>query len=104
MKAGSMSRIVNRRRYDTSRATMVASDAYWDGHNWERSGRNTWLYRTPNGAFFIVRRTWWQGENDTLEPVTAEEAERLYTIGGLREHELQFAQAFPLAAAKVIDA
>ncbi len=34
-------RIVDRSRYSTATATLVASDAYWDGNNFERRGRNT---------------------------------------------------------------
>jgi len=89
-----MSRIVNRKRYDTETATLIASDAYWDGHNWERSGRNTFLYRTPRGNYFAVYRTCWQGERDRLEPLTIEEALELYE-GPLTEHEAEYEDAFP---------
>jgi hypothetical protein len=87
-------RIVNRRRYSVSTATLVASDGYWDGHNHERHGRNTFLYRTPRGAFFTVTLTQWQGEQDTLEPITEDEAIALFE-GRLSEHELSYAEAFP---------
>jgi len=36
-------RIIGRKRYSVQKATLIASDAYWDGHNFERSGRNTFL-------------------------------------------------------------
>ena len=101
MKVGCMNRIVNRKRYDTETATLVASDAYWDGHNFERSGRNQWLYRTPRGAFFVVTRTQWQGEQDSLEPVTAEDAIERYETA-LSEHEIDYQVAFP--EVEVIDA
>ena len=39
-------RIIDRKRYDVSKATLLAHDTYWDGHNHERQGRNTFLYRT----------------------------------------------------------
>ena len=71
-------RIVDRKRYDVQTATLIAHDAYWDGHNFERHGRNTFLYRTPKGAFFVVTLTRWQGERDTLEPVSEDEAIHLY--------------------------
>ena len=67
-------RIVGRKRYSVATATLIAGNDYWDGHNFERSGRNTWLYRTPNGAYFTVTRTQWEGESAHLEPVTLEEA------------------------------
>lgn len=87
-------RIVGKKRYSTKTATLIASDAYWDGSNWERHGRNTFLYRTPKGAFFTVALTQWQGEQDTLSPITQDEAIELYE-GALTEHELSYAEAFP---------
>jgi len=87
-------KVVARRRYSVATATLLASDAYWDGHNWERSGRNTWLYRTPLGRFFTVTRTCWQGERDTLTPVSESEAIELFE-GALSEHELDYGAAFP---------
>ena len=39
--------IIDRKRYDVSKATLLADNNYWDGHNHERQGRNTFLYRTP---------------------------------------------------------
>lgn len=90
----SMTRIVNRTRYDVSTATLLASDAYWDGHNFERRGRNQFLYRTPRGRYFTVTLTQWQGEQDTLEPVDLDTAISLYE-GPLTEHEELYAAAFP---------
>jgi hypothetical protein len=90
----SFTRIVNRKRYDVKTATLLASDAYWDGHNFERRGRNTWLYRTPKGNYFTVTRTQWQGEDDHLEPIDQDTAIDLYE-GALSEHEVSYAEAFP---------
>ena len=89
-----MTRIVDRKRYDVSTATLLASDAYWDGHNFERRGRNTFLYRTPKGAYFTVNLTQWQGEQDTLEPVDLDTAIGLFE-GPLTEHEVEYGAAFP---------
>lgn len=89
-----MERIVNRTRYAVATATLLASDCYWDGSNFERSGRNRFLYRTPNGRFFVVSLTQWQGEQDSLEPVDLETAIELYE-GPLSEHEESYAVAFP---------
>ncbi len=89
-----MTRIVNRTRYDVSKATLLASDAYWDGHNFERQGRQRFLYRTPRGRYFLVTLTQWQGEQDTLEPVDIDTAISLYE-GPLSEHETEYAAAFP---------
>jgi len=89
-----MVRIIGRKRYSTKTATLIASDAYWDGSNWERHGRNTFLYKTPNGAYFTVNLTQWQGERDTLSPVGLGEAIELFE-GALTEHEVKYAEAFP---------
>lgn len=89
-----MTKIVNRKRYSTKTATIIADDCYWDGHNMERHGRNTFLYRTPNGAYFTVTLTQWQGEQDRLEPVTQADALELYE-GPLSEHYGSYADAFP---------
>ena len=88
------SRIVDRKRYSTKSATLLANDAYWDGHNFERQGRNTFLYRTPRGAFFTVTLTQWQGEQDGLYPITEGEAVELYE-GALSEHVIEYQEAFP---------
>lgn len=87
-------RIVNRKRYDVSTATLLASDAYWDGHNFERHGRNRFLYRTPRGAYFLVTLTQWQGERDTLQPLPLEDALVMYEHD-LPEHAEEYADAFP---------
>ncbi len=93
--------IVNRTRYSVAKATLIAGDDYWDGHNWERSGRNTFLYRTPKGAYFTVSFTQWQGERDSLRPVSLDDAIDLYE-GPLTEHRVDYAEAFP--GVEVVDA
>ena len=87
-------RIVGKVRYSTATAALVASDAYWDGHNFERRGRNTFLYRTPKGRYFSVTLTQWQGERDTLSPLSVDDAIELYE-GSLSEHEMEYTEAFP---------
>lgn len=88
-----MSRIVNGARYNVATATLLASNEYWDGHNFERHGTNTFLYKTRGGAYFRVDLTQWQGQRDTLEPVTREEAIELYEQS-LPEHMLPYEEAF----------
>lgn len=94
MHPAKMTRIIDRKKYSTESATLIASDEYWDGSNFERSGRNCFLYRTPNGAYFTVNLTQWQGERDMLTPVTQEEAIELFE-GQLTEHQVKYAEAFP---------
>jgi hypothetical protein len=94
-------RIFQRKKYSVRSSTLIASDDYWDGHNWERQGRNRFLYRTPNGAFFLVTLTRWQNEQDSLKPVTQDEAITLFETT-LTEHSISYALAFP--GVEVIDA
>lgn len=89
-----MTRMIGGLQYDTEKATLVAHDVFWDGHNMERHGRNTWLYRTKKGRYFTVTRTMWQGERDELTPVTDAEAMRLYD-DVLPEHVTGYDDAFP---------
>jgi len=87
-------KIINQKRYNTATATLIAGDDFWDGHNWERHGRNTFLYKTPNGAFFVVHLTHWQGEADSLEAVDLETAIELYE-NSLTEERINYSEAFP---------
>ncbi|MFH1147459.1 MAG: hypothetical protein V1736_07105 [Pseudomonadota bacterium] len=74
-------------------AEVIASDCYWDGHNFERHGRNTYLYKTPKGRYFATYLTMWEGERDHLEPLSVEDAIRLFQ--DLPEKEMDFEEAFP---------
>jgi hypothetical protein len=85
--------IIDRKRYSTSTAKELASDAYWDGHNWERKGRNAFLMVTPKGNYFMVRMTQWQGERDTMEALSRDEAMGAYE--SLPEHAVTWEEAFP---------
>lgn len=89
-----MTRIIEGKRYSVEKSTLLADDAYWDGSNHERSGRNTFLYRTPGGRYFKVNLTMWQGENDVLIPIAEDEAIDLYELH-LREHHVPYEEAFP---------
>lgn len=40
MEPKGMRAVIGGVRYDTDKAEVVAHDCYWDGHNWERHGRN----------------------------------------------------------------
>lgn len=46
MKPFKMKQVISGIKYDTEKAVIIADDCYWDGHNWERNGRNTFLYKT----------------------------------------------------------
>ena len=87
-------KIIERKKYSTATATLIAGDDYWDGHNFERQGRQCFLYRTPKGAYFQVNLTCWQGERDTLIPIAQGEAIELFE-GQLTEHRVEYSEAFP---------
>ena len=87
-------KIVNQKKYSVKTATLIAHDGYWDGHNHERRGRNTFLYRAPGGAFFIVVLTQWVNELDELTPITQAEALKMFETV-LAIHEVDYADAFP---------
>lgn len=93
MKQAEMKVTINRKTYDTSTAVLLASNRYWDGSNFERNGRNTYLYRTAKGNYFRYITTMWQGEFDTITPMDAETAEELYNE--LHEKEVTYKEAFP---------
>ena len=89
----SMQEIIDRCRYDTDTATLLADNCYWDGSNFERSGRNTFLFRAPGGAYFAQHLTQWQGEQDSLEVLDPDAAYELYE--SLSEKAVEVGEGFP---------
>ncbi len=98
-----MKAVIGRIKYDTEKAVLIASNRYWDGSNWIRYGRNIYLWRSPNGRYFSTNITisgylpmpisLWEGERNTLIPLSLEEAIRLYEE--LPKKEMEFEEAFP---------
>lgn len=84
--------IINKKRYNTVTATEVASNKYWDGHNWDRQGRSTTLFKTKKGNFFTYNETRWQGEQNSIRPLSKEEAMDIYEE--LPEQEMTYEEAF----------
>jgi hypothetical protein len=93
MKPQTMAEIIQGKRYSTETATLIAGDDYWDGHNFERRGRQQFLYRTPRGNYFVQNLTQWQGERNTLNPLSQDEALRMWEQ--LPERRIDFSEAFP---------
>lgn len=87
-----MKQIVNGLLYNTETATLVASDRYWDGSNYDRRGRNQYLYKTVKGNYFLYITTMWAGERNSIVPVTKDEAMGYYEI--LPETEMEYEEAF----------
>jgi hypothetical protein len=94
MKPYPFKQIIDRKQYNTSTATLLAGNDWWDGNNWERGGTNQFLYRTPKGAYFTLNLTQWEGRNDCIEVVSLDEAIELYE-GPLRKHRVEYDEAFP---------
>lgn len=93
MQPKDMNEVIGGKRYNTKIATPIADDAYWDGHNYERRGRNRFLFKTKNGNYFTVTRTQWQGERDALTPLTQDEA--ITAWEEMPEKHVEFEEAFP---------
>ena len=90
-----MSAIIDRKRYDCTTATLLCGNDYWDGHNFERSGTNQFLYRTPKGRYFYVHLTQWEGSRDSLEPCTEDEAIDFFESCGESDRRMTYEDAFP---------
>jgi len=93
MEAGEWNEVIGGKRYKTADSEEIANDAYWDGHNYERRGRNRFLFKTKNGNYFLVTRTCWEGERNALTPLSQDEA--IMTWEELTEHLVKFEEAFP---------
>jgi hypothetical protein len=93
MNPRKMSEIIGGKRYSTETATLIAGDDFWDGHNFERRGTQTFLYRTQRGAYFVQHLTQREGQRDSLEPISSEAAQRLWEQ--LSERRVEFSEAFP---------
>lgn len=93
MKPRKVEAVINRLKYSTEGAELLASDAFFDGRNWERQGRNTFLYRTKKGRFFVVKQTSIVGEWDKLEALDDAEAMTLHS--NLPTRVVPFEQVFP---------
>jgi hypothetical protein len=100
MQPQNMTSVVAGKRYRTDTATLLAHDAYWNGHAYEQDGRNTFLFRTPNGSFFAQYQTLLPVITGKIVPLDRNEAMSLYH--SLYRKEVPFAVAFPYV--KVEDA
>lgn len=85
--------IINRKKYDTATATAIADNEFQDGSNRLAHGRATTLYRTPNGGYFSFDETCWQGEHDSINPLSLDQAIDLWE--GLPYHTVSFEESFP---------
>jgi hypothetical protein len=98
MQPQNMIWVVAGKRYHTDKATLIAHDAYWNGHSWEQDGRNTFLFKTPNGNFFAQYQTLLPGEINKIAPLEINEAIALYQ--SLHKKEVPFRVVFPYIKAE----
>lgn len=87
-----MEAVIDGKRYNTETALLLAGNDYWDGSNFERSGRNLFLYKTKNGRYFTVGLSQWQGERDILTPIDRDDAKKLFE--DLEEKRVDWETAF----------
>ena len=73
-----MRKIIRGKMYDTETATLIANNEFSDGSNRMPGGRSTSLYKTARGNFFALYETHWQGERDTIEPLSITAAKDLF--------------------------
>ena len=100
MEPRMMSVIVDGKRYRTEGADLLASDVYSDGTSTERVGRNTFLFRTDKGNYFMQHQTTWVREQDCLTPLARDEAFQVFTELSIKM--MDYEEAFP--GAKIEDA
>ena len=87
-----MRQIINGKLYNTETAELLAHDEYWDGQNFHRDFRNTFLYKTKKGNYFLYQWSAWRDEGSYLEPIGPDVAKRAYQR--LPVHEVEFQEAF----------
>lgn len=76
-----MKQILQGRLYDTETAKQIASNTYWK-----------FLYLTPNGNYFLLKRPKLKGGQEEIEPITKEQA--LAWWDKLPEKAMEYQEAF----------
>lgn len=87
-----MKQIIGRKVYDTETATLIADNEFADGSNRLNTGRVSYLYKTQKDNFFVFHQTIWQGEHDSIETVSVDEAKDKFE--SLRKHAVSWEEAF----------
>jgi hypothetical protein len=88
-------KIIDGKRYSTKTGKLLCGNDYWDGQSWERGGTNTFLYRTPKGSYFKFFMTQWEGQSDSIEPVSQERAVWFFVSCPISTQRVTFKEAFP---------
>ena len=93
MRPHPMSAIINRKRYSTKNATLLASENGWNIHDTARDRHCRHLYRTNKGSYFVQYLSAYENEQSYLQPVSFDEALQLYGQASKRYVKLE--DAFP---------
>ncbi|MFH1491435.1 MAG: hypothetical protein ABII06_21205 [Pseudomonadota bacterium] len=73
-----MKKVIGGKMYDTEKAERIGHNEFADGTNRMPHGRCTSIYKTAKGKFFMHCETCWQGEHDSIAPLTKQEAKDEY--------------------------
>jgi hypothetical protein len=92
MQPVDMDVIVDGQLHTTRHTLLLADDAGPDGGMWERSGRNTFLFRDPSGIYFAEHRSAWRIDSDYVEALSASKGLQLYEE--LPIHEVEPSRIF----------
>jgi len=87
-----MRNLINGKIYDTEKSDVVATNDYSDGTNRYNCGRTSTLYRTKKGRFFTHYQTCWQGDQNSIEPVSSQEAQEIYA--NMYDQKMTIEEAF----------
>lgn len=66
-----MKRVINGKMYNTATADEIIADLY------KGVGTSTDLYRKKSGEFFYAHYTQWDGQRDSIEPISEGEAKEV---------------------------
>jgi hypothetical protein len=67
-----MKKVIDGKVYNTETGTEISRQ--------KSTGRESTLYRTPKGAFFRYVHTIWEGEHNSITPLSTKEAKELYEL------------------------
>lgn len=88
-----MKRVINKKAYNTETAERIATNDFSNGNDKFNLGRTESLYRTKKGSYFEVNYTVWEGESNSLTPLSKDEAEVVYEK--MFDRIIEFELAFP---------
>ena len=88
-----MIKVINRKRYNTATAVIIATNEYKINSPADGLRRTSSLYRTQKGEFFSTHETCFEGEHDSLQPLSEADAIDIYEA--MSTCYIKFEDAFP---------